>query len=152
MYSSWFTQPIHLYAWLNAFCPHPDSGALSQGIGYPCGALLVNWSRSDFSLVHPHWKPQMRRSTDTFIFIRGAQDKVSGSFFLSSRDGYKKSTETRWFLFTTICSASSITTICAVHDEAILQALFSHPYRITLCFCVVFVGFSKRDLPTILTF
>lgn len=80
MYSLWFTHPTHLHAWLDAFCPHPNTGVVSQGIGCPRSALPVNWSGPDSSLVHPQWKPQMRRSANAFIFIRGARDKVSRSF------------------------------------------------------------------------
>lgn len=80
MYSLWFIHPSHLHTWPDAFCSHPDTEALSQGIGCPRDALSLNWSGPDSSLVHPHWKPQMRWSTNAFIFIRGALDKVSGSF------------------------------------------------------------------------
>lgn len=64
---------ISYTSWTNAFCPHPDTETLSPGIGCPRRALHVDWSGSDSSLVRPQWKPQMRCSTNAFIFIRGAQ-------------------------------------------------------------------------------
>lgn len=121
MYSLWFIHPTCLHFWLNAFCPHPDTGVLSWGIGCPRGALPVNWSGPDSSLVHPHWKPQMRCSANAFVFIRWERDKVSWSFWCC-RDGYKKlkadvpiSIE-RYYHITTLLWT--------------LQGLFNHSYSI----------------------
>lgn len=97
MYSLWFTPTMNLHAWPNAFCPHPETGLLSWGIGCPHGALSVSWSGPESSLVHPRWKPQMRCSTNAFIFIWRAQDKVSGSFCASDMVMVKDSPETRCF-------------------------------------------------------
>lgn len=138
--------PTHLHAWHNAFCPHPDTGVLSQGIGFPHGALPVNWSGPVSSLVHHHWKPQMRRSTNAFIFIRKAQEKVSGSFCAAEK-GTRKALKPDDCLplFVVLQVRSLSHNVCAVSMMK-LYCRPSHPYLITWCFCAVFVGFFCNEM------
>lgn len=145
MYSPCFTRPTHLHAWCNEFCPHPDTGALSQGIGCPHSASLVNWSGSDSSLVYPHCKPQMRRSTKAFIFIRGTQDKVPESYCAAevvARKALKPED------FSTVLEALKVNSlphnICAVLLTHLKCRPSSLTYLITWCISAALVVLTRN--------
>lgn len=132
---------LHIFTFGHAFCPHPDTRALSQGIGCPHGALLVNWSGSDYSLVHLHWKHQMRRSTNAFIFIRGAQEKVSGRFCAADMV-IKKALKPDDFLFLFVVLYHIISVLGPWWSYIAGPLIMWH-------FCAVLAGLLLQEMPTI---